>query len=236
MYFLAFLVLMLCELSLSFPVPVDTVIVQVQQWRVVGGQRTVDQVLLNGVSLTGTSQEIDDIIQALSAGELLPSLFSVNQTSALRNHTLLRSRECILEGSQLHWTDRVFYDGKVFLTLDHSDTWTAHAPQALALKELWDQEAQRTKMERIRLQEGCIKLMRELRLSVEKPARGTPLPQLLIPVLALLAFSGLITVSLLLSKKLGLRHPGGVIGSVIHYPKDIAQMTPEVKGSGYRTL
>ncbi|KAM9349160.1 uncharacterized protein ABDE67_008876 [Symphorus nematophorus] len=236
MHFRAFLVLVLCEFSRGFPAPVDTIIVQVQQWGVVGAQRVMDQVLLNGVSLTGTSQEVDNIVQMISADALLPILITVNQTSVLRNHTVLRSRECILEGSQLHWTDRVFYDGKVYLTLDHTDSWTAHVPQALALKELWDQEVSRTKMERIRLQEGCVKLMRELRLSVEHSAPRAPLPQYLIPVLALLAFTGLIIISLLLSKNLGLRHPGGVIGSVIHYPKDMTEMAPEIKANGYRTL
>lgn len=28
----------------------------------------------------------------------------------------------------------------------------------------------------------------------------------------------------------------GVIGSVIHYPKDMTEMTPDVKDNGYRTL
>ncbi|XP_070830810.1 uncharacterized protein [Chaetodon trifascialis] len=233
---LCILALMLCDLSLSLPVPVDTVIVQVQQFGVVGAQRVVDQVLLNGVSLAGISQEIDSIVQTMSADAFLPTHISVNQTTVLRNHTVLRSRECILEGSELHWADRVFYDGKVYLTLDHNDTWTAHIPQALALKVLWDQEAQHTRMARIRLQEGCIKLMRELKLSEEQSVPGTPLPQILIPVLAFMAFMGLTIISLLLSKKLGLRHPGGVIGSVIHYPQDMTEMATEIKDSGYRTL
>lgn len=191
------------DLSVCFPVPVDTMIVQVQQLGVVGTQRVVEQVLLNGVSLTATSQEVDRIIKSMSADAPLPTLISVNQTSVLRNHTVLRSRECILEGSQLHWTDRVVCDGKVYLTLDRTDTWTAHVPQALALKELWDQEVQRTKTERVRLQEGCIKLMRELRLSVEPSVPGMPLPQFLIPVLALLAFTGLGIISFLLFKNQG---------------------------------
>lgn len=90
-----------------------------------------------------------------------------NSSLPLGSCTVLRSRECILEGSELHWTDRVFCDGKVYLTLDRNDTWTPHVPQALTLKELWDQNVQRTREERIRLQEGCFRLMRELGLSVE---------------------------------------------------------------------
>lgn len=80
---------------------------------------------------------------------------------------LLYSRECILEGSQLHWTDRVFLDGKVSLTLDHSDSWKAHNKQAYFLKLLLDQEMQNKRKGRINLQDECNKLMTELKLSEE---------------------------------------------------------------------
>ncbi|XP_068557752.1 uncharacterized protein [Cebidichthys violaceus] len=236
MHLLGILVLMLCDLSLSVPDPVDTIIVQVQQWGVVGAQQVVEQVLLNGFSLTGKSQEVDSIIQMMSSDSLLPTLISFNQTSVMRNHTVLRSRECILEGSQLHWADRVFYDGKVYLTLDHTDTWTAHVPEALAFKAVWDQEEQRTKTERTHLQDRCIKLMRELMLSEEQSVPGISLPRLLMPILTLVAFAGVITISLLLTKKQGLRHPGGVVGSIIHYPKDMTEMAADIKGGGYSTL
>ncbi|XP_028283652.1 uncharacterized protein LOC114449966 [Parambassis ranga] len=240
MHFCVIFILMLCRLSRAVPVPVDTIIVQIQ-WGVVGNQRLVEQVLLNGAALSSTSQEVSSIIQTMSADTVLPALISVNHTSPLRNHTILHSRECILEGSQLHWADRVFYDGEVYLTLDHDEVWTAHVPQALTLKGLLtDQEAQRKQAERIRLQEGCMKLMRELRLSEEPSSISSvaeiPLPQLVIPILALLTFTGLILVSLLLSKNHGMRHPGGVIGSIIHYPKDMSEVPPETKGCGYRTL
>ncbi|XP_074507374.1 uncharacterized protein LOC141777221 [Sebastes fasciatus] len=233
MRFLGIVLLLVCDLSLGDPVPVDTIIVQVQQRGVVGSQRVMEQVLLNGVPFTGKSQEVDRIVQDMSVS---PTLISVNQTSVLINHTVLRSRECILEGSKLHWTDRVFYDGKVYLTLDHTDTWTANVPEALAFKVLWDQEEQRTKTERTNLQEGCVKLMRELRLSEEKSVPGMPFPQILIPLLALLVLAGLTIISLLLSKKQGLRHPGGVLGSIVHYPKDMTETAPHIKGSGYHSL
>lgn len=232
MHFLGFILLSLGHLTSSLPVPVDTTIVQVQ----VGAQPAVQQVLLNGGFFRGTTQQLNNIIQTIMVDALPPLLSSLNQTMELRNHSVLRSRECILEGSQLHWTDRVFYDGKVHLTLDHTDTWTAHTPQAQPLKTLWEQDGQRTRMERIRLQEGCIKLMKELKLSEEQPVSDIPVPQFLIPVLAVLAFIGLIIISLFLSKNMGLRHPGGVIGSVIHYPVDMSAVTSETKGCGYRTL
>ncbi|XP_055007822.1 uncharacterized protein LOC110158895 isoform X2 [Boleophthalmus pectinirostris] len=160
----------------------------------------------------------------------------VNQTAELRNHTVLRSRDCILEGSELHWTDRVFLDGKVHLSLESSDTWTAQGPQAQVLKAKWDQEAERTKIESERLQEGCIQLMKELKFTQEPQVPHIPLHQLLILILAILAFTVLFVISLCLSKTMGLRHPGGVIGSVIHYPKDMPKETPETKGFDYHTI
>ncbi|XP_072296499.1 uncharacterized protein [Eucyclogobius newberryi] len=220
----------LCHVALSFTTPIDTVVVQVQ----VGAQPLMQQVFLNGVAYMGLSQEINNIIQTM-ADAALP-LSGVNQTAELRNHTVLRSRECILEGSQLHWTDRVFYDGKVHLSLESSGTWTAHGPQAQVLKAKWDQEAERTKVERLRLQEGCIQLMKEIKFTQEQQVPHIPLPQLLIPILAVLAFTGLFLISLCLFKNLGLRHPGGVVGSVIHYPKDIPKETSESKGFGYHTI
>lgn len=220
-----------CNLAQCLIPPIDTVIVQVQ----IGAQPLMQQVLLNGVELIGLSQELNLIIRDI-ADAALPLFFSDNNTAELRNHTVLRSRECILEGSQLHWTDRVFYDGKVHLSLDSSGTWTAHVPQAQILKSQWDHEAERTKMEKAHLQEGCIQLMKEFKFSQEKLVSDIPVPQLLIPILVFLAFTGLIIITLFLSKNMGLRHPGGVIGSVIHYPKDTTEDTSTIKGFGYHTI
>jgi len=67
----------------------DIVIVQVQQRRVVGAQQVVEQVLLNGVSLTGKSQEVDGIIQTMSADPFLPTLVSFNQTSVMSKKVII---------------------------------------------------------------------------------------------------------------------------------------------------
>ncbi|XP_076000842.1 uncharacterized protein LOC142994057 [Genypterus blacodes] len=226
-------IFLLFRLSGAFPVPMDTVVIQVQQQGVVGGQRVVEQVLFNGVPLSDMSQEVENIIQTMSASALLNS---INQTAVMKNHTVLRSRECILEGSRLHCSDRVFYDKKVYLTLEQTDTWTAHIPQALDIKPLWDKEVEHTGKGSRHLQEGCLRLMRELRLSEEQSVPGIPSPHFLIPMLALLAFTGLGTISLLIAKKHGLQVPGGVIGSIVHYPPYMTEMPPEKKGSGYQTL
>ncbi|XP_022058308.1 uncharacterized protein LOC110956870 [Acanthochromis polyacanthus] len=235
MRFPTILALLWSHFSRVFPAPVDTVILQIQQRGVMGAQGFTERVLVNGVSLSDLSPGVSSVIQTMSSDALLPALLSSNNTSALSNHTILHSRECILEGSRLHWTDRVFYDGKVCLTLDHHDIWTVHEPQALTLKELWDQEVERIKAERVNLQESCVRLMRELRLSEEQSAAGIPLPQFLIPILAALALIGLSVISLCVSKKKGLRPPAGVVGSLIHYPKDMTAVAPERK-DGYHTL
>ncbi len=65
----------------------DAVIVQVQQWGVVGAQRVVDQVLLNGVSLIGTTKEVDVILKTMSADALVPAV--INQTSALSKKIIM---------------------------------------------------------------------------------------------------------------------------------------------------
>lgn len=85
----------------------------------------------------------------------------------LANHSVLRERECILEGTRVQWTDRVFCDGTVYLSLDHTDRWTPHVPQALDLKDLLEKAEQQNTIARIRLGEACARLMRELRLSEE---------------------------------------------------------------------
>ncbi|XP_056912000.1 uncharacterized protein LOC130538439 isoform X5 [Takifugu flavidus] len=240
MYF-AFLTLIFFRLSWCFRLPEglkqpgDTiVIVQLQTWGVVGAQQLKGHVLLNGVSLPPTNQEVDGIIKSMSVDDHLPNIVGVNLALVLRSCTVLRSRDCILEGSELHWTDRIFCDGKVYLTLGPNDTWIPHVPQAMALKALWDQEIGRTREERIRLQEGCFRLMRKLGLSVE--TSETLLLQYVIPVLCILAFTGFTAISLLLANRLGLNQPGGVIGSVIHYPRGLNEMVTTVEGRIYRTL
>ncbi|XP_027875248.1 uncharacterized protein LOC114145820 [Xiphophorus couchianus] len=235
MRFFTFVLIFFNHLSSALPLHVDAIIVQIQQWGVVGAQHVAEQVLLNGISLSSPSWEVQSIIKSMSASDLLPDGISNNQTSVLRNHTVLRSRECIIEGSRLHWSDRVFCDGKVFLTLEHNNTWTAHVPEAKALKNLWDQEVEHSKIERSRLQEGCIQLMKELKLSEEESVHGIALPRFLIPILAVTAFLMLIIVTILISRGSGLIHPGGVIGSIIHYPKDITY-TADEKKSCYRAL
>ena len=69
--------------------PLDTVIIQVQQWGVVGDQRVVEQVLLNGVPFIGTSKEVSSIMQTISPDAFLSTLTSLNQIAVLSKKIIL---------------------------------------------------------------------------------------------------------------------------------------------------
>ncbi|XP_029931326.1 uncharacterized protein LOC115375882 [Myripristis murdjan] len=230
------ILLLLCHLSRGVPAPTDAAVIQIQQWLVLGGGQVVQEVLLNGVSLNSSSREVSSVIRTMTADAPPPLPPGVNQTAIPRNQTVLRLRECKLEGSQVHWSDRVMLDGNVQLTLNQWDRWTAQTPQAIALKTLWEQDPARTRRERIHLQEGCVKLMTELRLSAKPRATEIPMAPFLVPVFALLALVGLIIIGIFISKKQGLRHSGGVLGSIIHYPPNMTEMPPDKEDGGYQAL
>lgn len=65
------------------PLSLDTIVVQVQQWEVVGTHLVVGQVLLNGSSFPDTSQEVDVILRTISADARLPNLTGLKQAVTL---------------------------------------------------------------------------------------------------------------------------------------------------------
>ncbi|XP_061835879.1 uncharacterized protein [Nerophis lumbriciformis] len=230
MYCQCLILLMLAQTSLVLPVLVDRINVQIQQPVVLGHRPVTGRVLLNGVPILATNQELSSILQRMSADLLALRLLSGNQSALLRNQSYLWSRDCTQEGSELQRTDRFFYDGVVYLSLNHNGTWTAHTPQAAALKALWERVA------RSSLEDECMILMRELKLSEEQPEPEIPSPQFLISILALLAFTGLVGISFLLATKQGLTFPGGVPGSIVHYPKNMAELNSAIKSNDYHTF
>lgn len=90
------------------------------------------------------------------------------------DHTVLRSRDCILQGPELYWRDRVFCNESLYLSLDHGGAWIAHTRQATALKAAWVQALESSAKEGIFLQETCVDLMEKLKLS-EKQSGGVEL-------------------------------------------------------------
>lgn len=232
-------------------VSLDAIIVQIQHSGVVGGSYVAKQVLFNGLPLSSTSPEVSHILQSLSTKELFPFNRSISQIPALskssyiyrriplydrlndfsllflEDHTIICHQECVLESHRLQWSEHVFYDGEVYLRLEPNGTWTALVPQAVLLKGLLEQTGRHGGSERTRLQNGCMQLMKELRLPDKPSGISSPVSKsasflfellisvpfslgsgivstrILIPVLGVVAFAGLITVSILVSKNRG---------------------------------
>ncbi|CAB1326045.1 unnamed protein product [Coregonus sp. 'balchen'] len=197
---------------------IDTVI-QFQRSGVVGEVETVEQVLVNGAPLSSYGKDVSGIIRDVlldNYSESFQQAFEIEENvpnTMTKNHTYhyLRVRECKLDGFRVvRLTDQILVNGNDFLTLDRStDTWTAEVPQALALKQLWDWDTERMRRERIQLHESCTELMKELTYS-EPTTTGDPN---------------------------GSGHPGGVLGSIVHYPQNATEtLQASQSGKGYQVL
>ncbi|XP_023821264.1 uncharacterized protein LOC111949102 isoform X2 [Oryzias latipes] len=234
--FCSFIYFLLSQLSQGDPVlpPADAIIIQIQHSGVVGGNYVAERVLLNGVPLSSTSQEVSNILQSLSNKELLLFSASISQMPALKGHIIVCHQECILEGHQLHWTDRVFYNGTVYLSLEPNGTWTALVAQAMVLKGILEPNGHHTESESTRLQNGCMQLMKELKFSDKPSGSGIFFIQIIIPVFVV--FAVMFTLSILVSRSQGWTYPGGVIASIIHYPKNLSNTDPYTNDYGYSTL
>lgn len=232
-------IIITCNLCWALPKVVDMVI-QFQHARVLDGVETV-HVLVNGDHLSNPGGDVSGILSALwseDGSSLLNAVvtmqkeITVNQSTP-KNHTIQRIRECRMHGAQVHLTDQILYDGRVYLTLDGTtDTWTSEVAEAVVLKRLWAQNPERTRPQRMQLQERCITLMKQLTRSEPKTG-GLSMMTVLSPALALMFFAVLTMASFLISKKQG--HPGaGVIGSIVHYPHNVN--VPPQEGKDYQVL
>ncbi|XP_029479750.2 uncharacterized protein LOC115103168 isoform X2 [Oncorhynchus nerka] len=233
--------ILICELCWGFK---RDMVIQFQRSGVVG---EVEQVLINGAALSSCEKDVNGILRAVLLGnysESFQQAFEIEEhvnNIMTKNHTYqyLRVHESKLDGFRVvHLTDRLLVDGNDFLTLDrNTDTWTAEVPQALALKHLWDQDTERTRLERIQLHESCAKLMKELTHSEPITTGGMSMLAALASLLAGLAFVALVTTSFLIFKQQDPNvsgHPGGVLGSIVHYPQNVTE-TP-CPGKGYQVL
>ncbi|XP_010881884.1 uncharacterized protein LOC105018268 isoform X3 [Esox lucius] len=202
---------------------IDTVI-QFLRSGVFGKVETVEQVLVNGAPLSSCGKDVSSILNAVL-------LINYNE-----------SFQTIEESGNNTMKNRLLVDGNNFLTLDRAtDTWTAEGPQALPLKHLWDRESTRTRREIMQLHESCTKLLEEITCSEPgATGAGMDIPTALAPLLAGLGFVILVIASFLISKKQDPTisgHPGGVIGSIIHYPHNISELSHSPNpGRGYQVL
>ncbi|XP_010881876.1 uncharacterized protein LOC105018268 isoform X2 [Esox lucius] len=223
---------------------IDTVI-QFLRSGVFGKVETVEQVLVNGAPLSSCGKDVSSILNAvllINYNESFQTIEESGNNTMKISHTYMRVRECKLDSfGVLLLTDRLLVDGNNFLTLDRAtDTWTAEGPQALPLKHLWDRESTRTRREIMQLHESCTKLLEEITCSEPGATGGMDIPTALAPLLAGLGFVILVIASFLISKKQDPTisgHPGGVIGSIIHYPHNISELSHSPNpGRGYQVL
>lgn len=81
----------------------------------------------------------------------------------------------------IHVSDQIVHNGKDILSLDQTtDTWTALDPKAFFLKEELDRDHERTVQDRVRFQEACTELLKELSHSQSVPRGKLCLLQLFV--------------------------------------------------------
>ncbi|XP_028833511.1 uncharacterized protein LOC114788783 isoform X1 [Denticeps clupeoides] len=148
---------------------------------------------------------------ALSLPVLRMIVKSFNHTDLMNNYTFQHSWKCNLYGSQVQFVSEQFmYDGKVCLYWDEaSGLWTAMGLHATALyREL---ESNKQTMQK-KPKEACTELMNTL--------HGTNKDQVSVSsvILAVLSFCGIAFCSFYMYNRECVAHPGGVLGSIVHYP------------------
>ncbi|XP_029498320.1 uncharacterized protein LOC115114322 isoform X2 [Oncorhynchus nerka] len=179
--------------NLSWGLPIDTVIL-FQRSGVVGEMETVEQVLVNGAPPSSSGKNVSGILRAV----LMGNYESFHQAFEIEEN----------------------------VTNTMTNTWTAEVPQALSLKQLWDWDTEFTRREKMQLHEICTELMKELRQSEPTTNRGTSLLTVLAPLFACLTFVVMVIASFLISKQQDprvSRHPGGVLGSIVHYYQNVTE-------------
>ncbi|XP_051556831.1 uncharacterized protein LOC127442674 [Myxocyprinus asiaticus] len=228
---LAFLV------DLSWGLPKD-IVIQFER-SVLVNDTVVEKVLVNGASASYLKGQLDDQPVVIK-DEALRKIVEIERATAI-NVTCIRLRECQLrEYRVLRLSDRFQLNGKDYLALDsETGSWTVLEPDAIGLKQTWALEAERASLEYTHLKEECeelIKLMNDT-----QNQEGLGVLRVMAPVLTTFLFIGFVFISFLIFKRHG-QQPGGVLGSIIHYPahylevplegqsqKNILQVPPVLK-------
>ncbi|KAJ8378085.1 hypothetical protein AAFF_G00247990 [Aldrovandia affinis] len=202
----------LWTVSLSLSEAKETII-QYAHSGVFGTVDTTDILTINSVPIEWGDRRNNSFLSNIENETLRMIIKSFKHTTANR-HTYQRTRKCRLEEFKiLKVSDRIQYDGREYLSLDSfENTWTAAVPQALALKQQWDQGAEKHELN---LRNGCMELIKAFTRN-EHPVSKASFA--IIVIIAIVAFLCLCVVIFYISKN-GCGHPGGVLGSIIHYPR-----------------
>nr|XP_055058451.1 uncharacterized protein LOC129442424 [Misgurnus anguillicaudatus]XP_055058481.1 uncharacterized protein LOC129442439 [Misgurnus anguillicaudatus] len=133
------------------------------------------------------------------------------------NCTYMRLRECNLRGYEvLRLSDRFQMNGRDYLVLEpQADSWTVLVPEANDLKKTWALETDLTRLEKTQLKEDCKEFVKQI--DDKQNQEELEVLRVIAPVFTTAVFLGFVFTSILMFKRQG-QHPGGVIGSIIHYP------------------
>lgn len=202
----------LVTLDLCWALPTD-IIIQFERSVLLNGT-VLERILVSEAKLKGQFDN-QPVVRPIQ-DEILKMMVENDHESASYG-TYIRLRECKLRGYQvLQLSDRFQLNGKDYLTLDSdSDSWTVLMPEAQDLKQSWTLKAEQASLEKFNLKEECEEFMKEM--DDTQNQEGIGVLRVMAPVLATVLFISFVFMSILIFKRHG-HQPGGILGSVIHYP------------------
>ncbi|XP_043114000.1 uncharacterized protein LOC122358258 isoform X2 [Puntigrus tetrazona] len=192
----------------------EDVCVQFERSVLVDGT-VVERVLVRDEHLKG---QLDEQPVVRSIKDEVLRMMAENHRETASYGTYMRLRECRLRGYQvLQLSDRFQLNGTDYLSLDSdSDSWTALMPEAQDLEKLWTFKVEHASLEKIHLKEECEAFIKQMNDNQNQEEHGVL--RVIAPVLAAFFFIGFVFISLLIFKRHAGHQPGGVLGSIIHYP------------------
>ncbi|XP_073705772.1 uncharacterized protein [Garra rufa] len=202
----------LITLDLSSALPTD-IIIQFERSVLLNGT-VVERILVNDAHLKGQFDE-QPVVRPVQ-DEVLKMMVENDHGSASFG-TYIRLRECKLKGYHvLQLSDRFQLNGKDYLILDSdTDSWKVLIPEAQDQKQSWTLKAKHASLEKIHLKEECEEFIKQMNDTQNQEGLGVL--RVMAPVFATFLFIGFVFMSLLIFKRYG-HQPGGVLGSIIHYP------------------
>ncbi|XP_067309220.1 uncharacterized protein [Pseudorasbora parva] len=183
--------------------------------RVLGNGTVVERILVSHAHLKSQFNNTQPVVRPIQDDVLKMMAENGHDTASYGTYT--RLRECKLRGYRvLQLSDRFQLNGRDCLTLDpETNSWTVLMPEVQDLKRSWTLEAEHTSLEKTHLKEECEDFMKQMNNT--KNQEGLDVLRVMAPVLATFLFFGFVFISHLIFKRHG-RQPGGVLGSIIHYP------------------
>lgn len=201
-------------LTLSWGLPKDLVI-QFKRSVLMNGT-VVERIIVNG-AFDSYLKGQHPVVRVRPIKDEALRMIVERDRATTNNCTYMRLRECNLRGYEvLRLSDRFQRNGRDYLVLEpQADSWTVLVPEANDLKKTWALETDLTRLEKTHLKEDCEEFVKQM--NDKQNREELEVLRVVAPVLTTAVFFGFVFTSILMFKRQG-QHPGGVIGSIIHYP------------------